>query len=100
MSVMLYLNPGATASQRQFPPLWYRFQASRVIPCMLKMRARDEAVLTGQHPSLGGGEVLGRVETERDRVRSRADGSPLISGGKGVRSILQHEQMVVARQCA
>ena len=60
--------------------------------------AREEVGIARQHPALGGGEVLGRVEAERDRVRARSDPAPAVRSGKRMGSVLEHEETVGVRQ--
>src|SRR6059058_6265179 len=51
-------------------------------------RAFEEAMFPREHASLGGREVLGGVETERNRIRTRTDLASAVGGRNGVGRVL------------
>ena len=50
-------------------------------------RLREKLRCCGEHPTLSGCEVLGRVEAERGGIASGADGTAAIAGGQGMRGV-------------
>ena len=60
--------------------------------------ALEQGGLGGQHPTLGGGQILGRVEAEGDGIVPRADETAVVLGRDGVRRVLDDVEPMLSRQ--